>query len=724
MFGLSIIDIIALILYFGVIFYIGIRSSFRIKNEEDYFLGGRKFGKLSSTFASFGQATSADGPVGVATTTFNNGASGIWSSLLMLFVTPLFWITSPWLRRLRIMTMGDFYEERYGSRKMAATYAIIASIGMMGLLSVGYLAVTKTALAMTPKTLEELNIEEKKEYDQAIRLNFLEKKKESQGINAQEKSELEQLQAINPNSLFSHLNQSLLVWSICLLVIGYAALGGLEAAVYTDMLQGIFIILLSIILIPFAWAAINEMYGGAGAYQAQSHLHEQLPERMFEIFGSPQTIDFTWYFIATVALVSGITVVTQPNQLVTAGAAKDEFSARVGFVTGTFMKRVVTILWGMMGIAAILLYSDKVTNSDLVWGVATTDLLGSLNLGLVGLMLASMMAALMSTADCLMITVSGLLINNLYKPLFPNSSNTQVIWAGRIAGALFLVGGAIITLQFDNILQVLKFIWEFFVVFAASFWLGLKWRRANAAGAWLSIIGSFSIFYLLPVLIPLAFPQLRQDATLLKQTQPAPIERVYKAKPVDVKNRNLEIEQWKASSTKISETPPKPLKIDENFKSVYQLPKKSIFWSKGIQQNKQDQLEGSGYIYLELLLLDNLGFDLSKNAYALNETIRMLIRLIFPFILLILGSLLFTVNQEHLLTPFYVKMRTPVGEANSYTLDQALQKPELTQHLLIFPNSDWEFYRWTKKDWLGFGISWLVVGVILMLLWLAVSIGA
>ncbi len=85
----------------------------------------------------------------------------------MLFVTPLYWITAPWLRRLRMLTMGDFYKERYGSTKMAATYAILASIGMMGLLSVGYMAVSKTALAMTPKTVEELTIDESAERQRA-----------------------------------------------------------------------------------------------------------------------------------------------------------------------------------------------------------------------------------------------------------------------------------------------------------------------------------------------------------------------------------------------------------------------------------------------------------------------------------------------------------------------------------------------------------------------------
>ena len=50
--GLSYLDIVVLVLYFAIIVYIGIRSSLKIKKEEDYFLGGRKFGKLFSTIRS------------------------------------------------------------------------------------------------------------------------------------------------------------------------------------------------------------------------------------------------------------------------------------------------------------------------------------------------------------------------------------------------------------------------------------------------------------------------------------------------------------------------------------------------------------------------------------------------------------------------------------------------------------------------------------------------
>ena len=641
----------------------------------------------------------------------------------MLFVTPLFWITAPWLRRLRMLTMGDFYLERYGSKSMAATYALIASIGMMGLLSVGYMAVAKTATAMTAKTTTELTVAEQQELQQATTLKKLESANLEE-LSPQQLVQLTELRQANPRTIFSHLSEGWLIWSICFFVLLYTILGGLEAAVYTDLLQGVFIILLSIILLPFAWSAINAQFGGEGMIQALTHLHTQLPEDTFEIFGAPQTIDFTWYFILTVALVSGLTVVTQPNQLVTAGAAKNEYAARVGFVTGTFMKRVVTIFWGMLGLAAILLYSSEINNSDLTWGYATRELLGPLNMGLIGLMLASMMAALMSTADCLMLTVSGLIVNNLYKPFTKNPSEKELIFVGRIAGALFLIGGAIITTQFDNILQVLKFIWEFFVVFAAAFWLGLKWRKANKKGAWLSIVGAFSLFYFIPILLPFLFPQMRTVDYLLQQTNPPVMERTYTARQMDVTKRNQAIADWNPSEG----TAPVLLKIGDKINKSYQLPQKSIYWSKGIKKKDDNTLEGGGYIYLELLLLNKLGLNLSENPYALNESIRLLIRLIFPFLLLIFGSLFLKSRQEHLVVPFFTKMRLPVNEKGRKEDEEMLalvvQNFDSTRSKLVFPNSNWEFYKWNKQDTLGFILAWGMVIGVLVLLYLAVTLGS
>ncbi len=729
MFGLALIDIIVILVYFLVIIVIGIRASKRIQNQEDYLLGGRRFGKLVQTFASFGQATSADGPVGVATTTFRNGAAGIWSSLLMVFATPLFWITSPWLRRMRVLTMGDFYEERYASKKMAATYAIIGTIGMMGLLSVGYTAMNKTVLAITPKPVELYDAAEKAEHTLAMELSTLEAQNYEQ-LTEPDRQRIEELRRMNPGSNFSYINENLLIWIVCLIVLLYAIMGGLEAAFYTDMLQGFFIIVLSVVLIPFSWAKIKAMYGGGSGESALQILHQKLPESFFEIFGAPTLIDFTWYFIITAALIAGITVVTQPNQLVTNAAAKDEYTARFGFVTGGFLKRFCTILWGVLGLAAILLYTGKVQNSDLVWGYATRDLLGSAKLGLVGLMVASMMAALMSTADALMLTVSGLMLHNVYRPLVKKQSEMHYVWVGRFFGAAFLIGGAIITTRFDNILEILKFIWEFFVIFAAAFWLGLKWRRANRQGAWASIILTLLIFYLLPMLVPNIVPSMRQNKNLLLETQPAPIVRNYTARDIDVEERNLEIEVWVNSTEQEQNSTAKPANLVSGvaFTKTYNLPSKTIFWSKQTGINEEGTMEARGYIFPELWLIHSVGFDLSQKPYALNESIRMMIRLLFPFLVLILVSLFTRENKDEITERFFLKMRTRVRgkgpEVDLQDLEESYNKPEETRKVLLFPSTSLEVYKWNRQDITGFLIAVFVVFVVIGTLFMVVNMGS
>jgi Na+/proline symporter len=726
-YGMYLIDIIVIAVYLSIILGIAFWASKKIKSREDYLLGGRKFGKVIQTFASFGQATSADGPVGVATTTFRNGAAGIWSSLLMAFSTPLFWITSPWQRRMRVTTMGDFYEERYNSKKMAATYAIIAAVGMMGLISVGYTAMSKTVLAITPKQTSDFTVSEQKEYKLAQELSTLEEK-DSKTLTTVEQERLKELRIMKPNSVFSYFNESTLIWVVCVIIMFHAMMGGLVAAFYTDMLQGTFIILLSIMLIPFSWMKITATYGGGSGDSALTILHQKLPESFFEIFGSPTLIDFTWYFIFAAALVAGITVVTQPNQLVTNAAAKDEQSARFGFVTGVFIKRFCTILWGIVGLSAVLLYTGKIQNSDLLWGYATHDLLGSLGFGLVGLMIASMMAALMATADSLMLTVSGLLLHNIYMPLVKDKSEKHYVWAGRILGGSFLVGGAIVATQFSGIFEILKFIWEFFVIFAAAFWLGLKWRRANRQGAWTSILVTVCIFYLFPLVFSSVIPSLKTNSTMLLQTQPDPVKRVYVAREIDVQQRDQEIAKWKkefASGEKVGECP-QQIKLGEKFSKTFELPTKTIFWSQQPVVNEKGQLVAQGYFFPELILLHYLGFDLQKNPYALNETIRILIRLVFPFLLLIIVSLSTKPNKDIKTEQFFLKMRTRVRgmgpEVDKQDVTAAFENPESTKKMLLFPNTDWEIYRWNKQDTVGFMVSVVIVFIVIATLFLVVKV--
>jgi len=727
MFGLQIIDLVVIVLYFVIVILIGIWSMRRIRNQEDYFLAGRRFGKFVQTFAAFGQATSTESVVGVTTTTFKNGAGGIWSVLAIVFAAPLYWITAPWLRRLRIMTMADFFEERYGSKTMAGTFAIIGCFGMMSIIGIGFTAMTKTIQAITPKSVQELTAGEQVEYQKALELERLESA-DFNVLTARERNRLNELRIENPRKLFSHVSVNFLIWTVCFVVIIYAVAGGLEAAFLTDVLQGIFIIILSLVLLPFAWAKINSIYGGTTILDALKTIHQRLPESFFDVFGSPTAIDFTWYFVIAVSIISTINVVVQPNMLVATGSAKTEYAARFGFVTGTFIKRICTVFWGVLGMACILLYGKTVNNPDLIWGVATRDLLGPLNLGLVGLMIACLMAALMSTVDCLMITGSSLLIRNVYRPLFPQRSERHFIQVGRIVGAVVVIGGAVIAMQFDSVFALMKFTWEFYVMVAASFWLGIKWRRANRQAAWISIVASLLLFSVGPILVPTLFPNLRTNAYLLKMTEPAPLARIFTAHEMDVAQRQSEIARWdflNARGEAIGERP-KMIAQGEKFTRTDILPKKAIYWTLGIKANRDGNIFGSGALNFELIILDQLGFDLENNPHALNETIRILIKTFLPFLILIVAVYFTRSDDKVRLDRFFVKMKTPVHpdpETDAQEMALSYSDPHRFDHLKLFPNSQWELNKWNRVDAIGFGVSALLVGAIIGFLVLFVSMG-
>lgn len=189
----------------------------RIKNQEDFFFGGRKFGKFIQIFAAFGQGTSADTAVGVTTTTYTNGAAGMWSSLIYLFSTPVYWMVMPWMRRLRILTLGDFFEERYGSKRLAGIYAIIGTFGLMALLSVGFNAMSKTAVGLTPKPLTELTVKEQNEKILTDEWHSL-KQIPANTLNPEELARLQELSIIKTASTFSYIDKNVLIWIICLLI--------------------------------------------------------------------------------------------------------------------------------------------------------------------------------------------------------------------------------------------------------------------------------------------------------------------------------------------------------------------------------------------------------------------------------------------------------------------------------------------------------------------------
>ena len=211
-------------------------------------------------------------------------------------------------------------------------------------------------------------------------------------------------------------------------------------------------------------------------------------------------------------------------------------------------------------------------------------------------------------------------------------------------------------------------------------------------------------------------------------TNPKPLERTFTARELDVESRKNEIKNWDVLNKegKTIGNGPVPINLGEKFISVDKLPHKAIFWTQGIRIDDNGNTYGKGMLNLELILVDKLGFDLSQNPYSLNETIRVIIRTVTPFFILFLVAFLTVPDDKKRLDQFFARMKTPVlsdPEQDAKEMKLSFKNPQRFDHKKLFPNSNWEFYKWNKLDAVGFFIAVLVLLGMLAMLQILVSIG-
>lgn len=631
-------DYLVLFIYFSGMAAIGIWAMRQVKAQEDYFMGGRKFGKLFQTFAAFGAGTGSADPVNTARGTFANGMSGMWGVMYWLFVTPIYWISAVWYRRMRCLTLGDWFTERYESKPMGVAYAIF---GCFYYIVYGAMLFTAIGKVGVPLLGEEL-MGTKTEY--------------------------------------------VLVPLVAVIVMMYGVLGGITAAYWTDLIQGICIILLSILLIPFGLNEVVKRFGAPGDSWTDGFrvMHEQLPASTFEIVGGSAASEFPLYAIITIVIMNMIGIVLTPHFIVTGGgSAKSEHDARVGLVTGNFIKRFCTIGWVITALIVLTLYGDNqalIGDADMAWGVATRELLGPLGIGLVGLMLACLLAALMSSVDCYMLVCSALVVRNIYVPYGnPNATEQECLRLGRITGAIVVLGAVMVSVTMLDMFKQLELTWIVPMTFAALFWLGMYWRRATTKAGWITIVFCLLCFFVLPRAIPAVAPELRTNEAYLAVNSP----------------------EGAAGG-------------------------QSIYWTGGVKENEEEGGEkiGQGSFRFDMVIYDKLlGLDLTQYRKAALKTLEFPFKIIAPFLVMIIASLLTQPNSKKALDWLYVKMKTPVDpdpEGDAREIDVSYARPDRFNDRKLFPGSNWEFERPTKMDFWGFvGCFVICFAIIGVVLWVA-----
>jgi Na+/proline symporter len=433
--GMQTIDVVVLVAYLLGVTALGVRTVRKVRGVNDFFMP-RRFGSAMMIMHAFGTGTSSDQAVVVASATFRLGLSGIWYQWMWLFATPFYWLIAPIMRRFRAVTTADVLVLRY-DQSIALLFALVGVANMA--LKIGVLLKGSGALveACTGGTI--------------------------------------------------HAPLALALITVLFLVYGIA--GGLAAAIATDFVQGMMTILFSVILLPPLFQAVGGMAG----------IRAGLPDRAMLSLVAPGEIGA--FYIAMMALQSLVGIIAQPFVMGVCAAGKTEMEGRIGFMVGNLVKRLCTVAWCLTAIAAVAWYARRGAGSppikpDLVYGDLARTFLPAILPGLLGVFVAAILGGVMSACAAVMVSSSGLVTKNVYKPLVPGKSNGHYLGVARVTMVLVVAGGLAFAYGVPDVVAALKIWLKVAPIMGIAFWLGLLWRPANTAGAWAAAFAALAAWWL------------------------------------------------------------------------------------------------------------------------------------------------------------------------------------------------------------------------------------
>jgi SSS family solute:Na+ symporter len=277
------------------------------------------------------------------------------------------------------------------------------------------------------------------------------------------------------------LGWNMITSSVVMVVITglYTIAGGLGAVIYTELIQ-------TVTLIGGAVALTLLGLERVGGF---SELQRQLPADFFSMFKPMSHPDFPWTGIIFGAPILGIWYWCTDQfivQRVLSGKNIDH--ARSGAIFAGFLKILPVFILVLPGLISSALFG---TTGDEAYPTLVTSNL--LPVGIKGIVIASLLAALMSSLASCFNSTSTLFTIDFYKPFRPKASEQELVLVGRLATTAMVILGilsvSLITVLSDRLFVYLQSVQAYISPpIAAVFLFGVFWKRVNGKGAIASLL--------------------------------------------------------------------------------------------------------------------------------------------------------------------------------------------------------------------------------------------
>lgn len=428
--------LIAFVLYLGVILIVGLAAYRLTRDLADFVLGGRRLGAFVTALSTGASGMSGWLLLGLPGAFYLLGLDQIWMAIGLTLGAYLNWtIVCPRLRRFtelagNALTLPDYFEQRFDDR--SRLLRIVCALVILFFFTV-YTASGLVAGALLFSNAFGLG------YETALHLGAL-------------------------------------------MVVSYTFVGGFLAVSWTDVIQGL-LMLIALIVVPVA--AVQSLGGWAQTVAAVVAVN---PAHV-SVFD-----DLGWLGIASL-LAWGLGYFGQPHLLARFMAMRSADEMPHARAIG--MSWMILCLYGALasGFTAVGYYAEvPLTNAETAF-IALAEAL--FNPWVAGIILAAVLAAIMSTADSQLIVASSALTEDFYRGfLRPDAGDRELLWIGR--SGVIIIAVVALTLARDpgsRVLDIVAYAWAGFGAgFGPAVLLSVTWPRMTAHGALAGIVtGSVTV---------------------------------------------------------------------------------------------------------------------------------------------------------------------------------------------------------------------------------------
>ncbi|MFC1538330.1 SLC5 family protein [Candidatus Latescibacterota bacterium] len=279
-----------------------------------------------------------------------------------------------------------------------------------------------------------------------------------------------------------------LFWGVLLIAFTtsiYTVYGGLMSVVWAEFVQCIVLFAGGIIVTSFGLARV----GGIAPLIAE------FPEKFYMAYPATDPNFPFAGMVGTVLSVSMWYVCTNQFMVQRCLGARSEWDARMGGIMAGYYKLVLPLIICLPGIIAFKVLGPGVDPNH-VFPLLVAELIP---VGLIGLIMAGLASAIMSTVSSTLNAASTVVTMDILKPLvFKDASEKKLVLSGRLSSVFMMLFSIAVALWFcverGQVFLIIQNIYSYFAApVAALFLLGIFWKGATQTAATVTFISGFTL---------------------------------------------------------------------------------------------------------------------------------------------------------------------------------------------------------------------------------------